>query len=76
MGWTDALKYISDYDEIVRYLDNMYRFHDYRLGNIEYKDGKAALFIEEVIIRYITRKEYVEKLMTEKKEKPPEVALK
>lgn len=52
-----------------------------------YKDGDVALFInseavttfsksEDDIVRYITRKEYVEKLMTEKKEKPPVVALK
>lgn len=52
-----------------------------------YKDGDIALFInseavttfsktEDEIVRYITRKEYVEKLMTEKKEKAPDVALK
>lgn len=49
MDWTDALKYISDFDEIVRYLDEMDRFHDYRVGNIEHRDGKASIFIEEVI---------------------------
>ncbi len=51
-----------------------------------FKDGDIALFInneavtmlsksEDEIVRYITRKEYVEKLMSEKKEKAPDVAL-
>ena len=50
MGWTDALRYITDYDEIVQYFDEMAGFHDYQLGNIVYKDDKnAEIFIEEVI---------------------------
>ena len=52
-----------------------------------FKDGDIALYInseavtvftksEDDIIRYITKKEYVEKLMTEKKEKPGEKQIK
>lgn len=52
-----------------------------------FRDGNIALFINseavslfnktpEEIVRYITRKEYVEKLMTEKKEKPGEKQIK
>ena len=50
MGWTDALRYITDYDEAIQYFDEMDGFHDYRIGHIVYKDGKNAdIFIEEVI---------------------------
>ena len=52
-----------------------------------YKDGDIALFVnseavttfsksEDEIVRYITRKEFVEKLMIDKKEKAPDIALK
>ena len=52
-----------------------------------FKDGDIALFVnsepvtmlsktEEEIIRYLTKKEFVEKLMTEKKEKPGEAQIK
>jgi len=50
MGWTDALRYITDFEEAIQYFDEMDGFHDYRIGNIVYKDGKNAdIFIEEVI---------------------------
>ena len=51
MGWTDALEYKKDFDDIVQYLDEMDNFHDYLIGHLKYSSGKgtASVSIEEVI---------------------------
>ncbi len=51
MDWTDALEYKTDYDDIIRYLEEKECFHDYRIGNLEYSSGKgtASVYVEEVI---------------------------
>lgn len=39
MDWTDALEYKTDYDDIIRYLEEKECFHDYRIVKPEGMPG-------------------------------------
>lgn len=50
MGWTEAERYITKYDEIVQYLDEQDAFHDYRIGHLEHEDAdQVSVYVEEVL---------------------------
>ena len=47
--WTERERYIEDFNEIQDYLDIMDNFHDYRIGNLYFKDREAEITVEEYI---------------------------
>ena len=49
MGWTERREIKNNYQDIVEYLDSMDGFHDYRIGDVEYKGDSANIMIEEVL---------------------------
>lgn len=47
--WTERERYIEHFNEIQDYLEYMDNFHDYRIGNLNFKDGEAEITVEEYI---------------------------
>lgn len=45
--WTERIKVINDYNEIVQYIESMDCFHDFRLGHIAIIENKFDIFVEE-----------------------------
>lgn len=44
--WTERLKVLDDYHEIISYIKSMDYFHDFRLGTIELGENAAKITIE------------------------------
>lgn len=49
MGWTKRIKILTSYEDIIKYIEDEYCFHDYRIGNVQYDGSEADVTIEEVI---------------------------
>ena len=45
--WSERKKIISDFDEVISYIKQQDSFHDYRLGNVEFKNNSIVIMIEE-----------------------------
>jgi len=47
--WTERERYITSFEEIESYIEQIGFFHDHRVGNVEY-DGKVAkITVEEIV---------------------------
>ena len=47
--WTERERYITSFEEIKSYIEQIGFFHDHRVGNVEY-DGKVAkITVEEIV---------------------------
>lgn len=49
MGCTERSEYINNFDDVVKYLETRYNFHDYRIGHLFYDGKRADITVEEVI---------------------------
>ena len=47
--WTERERYITSFEEIKEYLEQMDCFHDYRIGNVEYGGKLAKITVEEIV---------------------------
>lgn len=47
--WTERKRYITSFDDIKVYLEEMDYFHDHRVGNIQYDGKEAKITVEEII---------------------------
>lgn len=47
--WTERERYITSFEEICIYLEQMNFFHDHRIGNIHYDGKEAKITIEEIL---------------------------
>lgn len=45
--WTERAKTLSDYSEVISYIEFHDCFHDYILGNIQISNSEIKIFIEE-----------------------------
>ena len=49
MGWTERIERKTKYDEIIKYIESLGCFHDYRMGSLSVRNGHVRITIEEVI---------------------------
>jgi len=47
--WTKRERYITSFDEIKAYLEQIDYFHDHRVGNFRYDGVEAKITVEEII---------------------------
>jgi hypothetical protein len=45
--WTDRLKVLNEYNEILQYIESMHFFHDFRISNITMHEKMLIVMIEE-----------------------------
>jgi hypothetical protein len=45
--WTDRLKILKNYNEISQYIESMYFFHDFKIGNITMHEKTLEIILEE-----------------------------
>lgn len=47
--WTERERYITSFDEIKEYIEQVNFFHDHRVGNVEYNGKEAKITVEEIV---------------------------